>query len=128
MLLLCHDNHGDVLPADIILAVLWVAIASAGIVFQLVRERGRPHFPPHPWFKLKRRQRQQRALAINSSATGVDEEEDERQPLLGAPHPQLPQQVSPQLPRQPDLSSAEGTPADRSPGGSRSGSSVHDPL
>ena len=112
--------------ADTVLCVLWVLLAAGGIIFQLYRERGRPHFPPHPYFKLKKQEQQRRNVAINAPLEDGDAtEENERSPLLQDVRQQAPSQ---RLPRQRVAGSREDIPTEESPTGSRVEATVVEPL
>lgn len=48
---------------DFILLVVWGMLAVSGLTLQIRRERGRPHFPPHP-YKLWKQEQERRVTNI----------------------------------------------------------------
>lgn len=54
---------------------MWVLLAVVAFIFQWLRERGHPDFPPCPWTTFKKRRDRH-----NGVAPGFNVEEDE--PLL----------------------------------------------
>jgi len=78
-------NTDDSVPyhlSDFILLAVWAVICGSGVLVQFLRERGREHFPPHPWLKLKREETELRHTVHQAIDRPARQIQDEQRHLL----------------------------------------------